>query len=120
MIAANELRIGNWVKLEHVTFSYNKVTSINKIGIIVDEHIHTTLSIVYGITLTSEILEKCGFERLDGWKDNWWFNGIVGINYHLGKLYYNTNLNDSVYIQHLHQLQNLYFALTGEELNYTP
>jgi hypothetical protein len=31
------------------------------------------------------------------------------------KIVYNTR-KDSIEIEHLHQLQNLYFALTGEEL----
>ena len=72
------------------------------------------------IPLTPEILEKCGFDkatdkfggylsplhkggriRID--KDNLWWNGCF-----------------STEVKHLHQLQNLYYSLTNEELEFKP
>jgi hypothetical protein len=90
-------------------------------------------SIIQPIPLTPEILEKCGFVP----------NAIgqlaieiLGIDTHLelvsiigGYCYLNLNqvgefgsIQDISInrIQHLHQLQNLYYALTGEELIYQP
>ena len=64
------------------------------------------------IPLTEEILLKCGFEY-DG-------DGIYGVDNVYYDFYFSKTgvvvrgLNNKIY--HLHQLQNLYFALTGEEL----
>ena len=65
------------------------------------------------IPLTPEILEKCGFE-------NSYKFGMVWHNYL--KRYAVVVNGESIenVPQNLHQLQNLYFALTGTELNYTP
>jgi len=43
--------------------------------------------------------------------DAWWFDDYFGPSF--------TNFGDDFWckIKHLHQLQNLYYALTGEELN---
>lgn len=60
-----------------------------------------------GIPLTSDILEKAGFRSCTcgGWQDD---------NLHLrpGFIYSSANLE----VKTVHQLQNLYFILTGEEL----
>lgn len=74
-----------------------------------------------GIPLTPEILEKCGFEDIRG--EYVIFNGICIYNdderyffadedTHEGNINYFGN--GFLYV---HELQNLYFALTGEELN---
>lgn len=77
------------------------------------------------IELTPEILEKCGFDRYtevpnDGIGDKLEvFEGLYGVVFFFdvhGALVfkdYHSNMNRPKY---LHQLQNLYFALTGEEL----
>lgn len=83
------------------------------------------------IDLTEEILLKCGFSK-DGYK-----NGFLGKDFKSGNIiidfvlcepfkkgefnkFYSHDLEGYKYveIQYLHQLQNLYFALTGEELEY--
>lgn len=68
------------------------------------------------IPLTEEILLKCGFEIDDvlapcmhvakEWDLEWFIDGV----------YLDGSNTKAVY---LHQLQNLYFALKGEELNIT-
>ena len=68
------------------------------------------------IPLTEEWFLKLGFET-----DNieWW-NGIITIGIYEDGLFYcptgQTYIRRGKEIQYLHQLQNLYFALIGEEL----
>lgn len=77
-----------------------------------------------GIPLTTAILEKCGF--VYNQKSSLWYNGIAvrhvpgGITYlywECSDPYYD---EDGITITSVHQLQNLFFALTGEELTYMP
>ena len=111
MIKANELRIGNWVN--------------DKIGLVtIGENGKINFADVYEpIPLTPEILEKCGFktnklqnlfkrvkEKTEGMKSEI----HLGDYYDERKYYYLVGLN--IRIIYLHQLQNLYFALTNEEL----
>lgn len=70
------------------------------------------------ISLTEEWLVKFEWEIMKG--ENYYFldNNYFSINPN-GQLYY---MNDytAVDIKYVHQLQNLYFALTGEELTPNP
>jgi hypothetical protein len=109
---ATELRIGNWVLDEYADGSRYKT----KVGIEQIEYPHNCQP----IPLTEDILLKCGFEWVKeafGYFDKLhaayiWDNGDVEIHP------FCTNDKDCwVKIKYLHQLQNLYFALTGEELN---
>jgi len=66
--------------------------------------------------LTREIIEKAGFENISGdlyMKKGSWFsiihNGSVTVMTHQGELV-------PIAFNYVHQLQNLYFAHTGEEL----
>lgn len=135
MIQANELRIGNWVFDEDNT--YAQVETVRSGRFIewngMDDE-PTTLSLpndnaMYGgninpIPLTPEILEKCGFERQGKIFEFRHKNGLQ-ICLCWGNIWRNVNnlfedLYDEPIVNHLHQLQNLYFALTGKELTYNP
>jgi len=63
------------------------------------------------ITLTEEWLEKFGFRmRNQYWnKSGMWF----GKN---NVFWWDTDTGGSIHIKHVHQLQNLYYALIGREL----
>ena len=113
---ANELRIGNYYKVGNVVAKVDWETiyeltkqSLNTI------HFHP-------IPLTEEILLKCGFENKIEDESTSFFKYINPLN---GFTTIEVCLSDScvwldlmqINIKHLHQLQNLYFALTGEELN---
>jgi len=65
------------------------------------------------IPLTEEWLERFGFEEDDsvGWLKR--FDKSDSFFIDLSFMYWGEN---SVKLTHVHQLQNLYFALTGEEL----
>ena len=128
MIAANELRIGNlaynqygkigtvWgFKVGDATHDFEHIVSFKELNV------NSCYSrYIKPIPLTPEILEKCGFEKGSIYfyfpkfriakienSDNW----II--------LFSNSDLPICRF-QHLHQLQNLYWCLTNEELNYTP
>jgi hypothetical protein len=115
---SNELRIGNLVhdydeELIIVSgISYGDVYSL-KLG-------ETPLARIKPIPLTEEWLIKFGFEE-DG--INWyWFNTKdrftdYGYAYNTKTNIIEFNECELIGIRYVHQLQNLYFALTGQELN---
>lgn len=124
MIDPHELRIGNWVKVGTIEsiVDYLHLGSIGLQG----NAIINNFQQVDPIPLTPEILEKCGFEN-GGYDMIFWSIGdfeISGVydskeqQYYFGVAYYDGKI--SVEIKSLHQLQNLYFALTRTELNYSP
>ncbi|TYP89439.1 hypothetical protein BC792_12740 [Sphingobacterium allocomposti] len=123
MIQATELRLGNYVNLNDGS-EHDKIRQISGI-----EHkivytlikgcrfaqVHQSFDRIYPIPLTEEIIIKCGFERSE-YNDYrhpilfgtlTLYEGVAEL--HISDMY-------SVWVNNLHQLQNLYFALTGEEL----
>lgn len=85
---------------------------------------------IEAIPLTPEILEKCGFKS---YIRNYWVNEKQQyeaihyyekkqlIDFYFDKFKRNKWVSDRLFmfdygIEYLHQLQNLYFAMTGEEL----
>lgn len=123
MINANELRIGNLVITNDDKIV--KVKNINDDGINGEwdsewaTFYHKWLK---GIPLTPEILEKAGFEKIGSTN----FENSKHIISFLVKMYDDHSIllavkneyekcNVGIY-KYLHQLQNLYFALIGEEL----
>lgn len=120
MIHANELRIGNWLIIEDGGFKQMRLIDI---GWLIDFP-----DLFIPIPLTPEILEKCGFEKaIDGMRISMPISDNLGCdNYHLYRAYdsneffiagdkENSGFGRFI-IQYLHQLQNLYFAITGEEI----
>jgi len=139
---STELRIGNWIDDTSEDGGFFQVEGIckDKEGFsgyyiiyrngsfkcsLEEDELESDLIQIKPIPLTEEILLKCGFKKdLDGsFQKN-------DVSIFLDKrfktnLYLQTNDSNRNFIwfgyeckiQHLHQLQNLYFALTGEELN---
>nr|DAH30074.1 MAG TPA: hypothetical protein [Caudoviricetes sp.] len=68
------------------------------------------------IPLTKELLLKCGFEEEFGGIIYYNRNQGIEFNFSNGWCTASRGEYDIVDVQYLHQLQNLYFALTGEEL----
>ena len=139
-IKANELRIGNWVSVDGKSI---QVESINEDGInqeissgwygswdteyegrFYDWHKDESRT-VQPIPITEDILIKCGFEEIDGDKMFPYFQKRITMVLDEYKFDISTRGdnewrwiegNVNVPFCYLHQLQNLYFSLTGEEL----
>jgi len=117
MIQAQELRIGNWVN--HEIMGHCQVTDINRnsFNCTTDGKDWFNSTSSKPIALTPEVLRDCGF-----------VDHAIGY-YHLGSFYIsysNSGLNEyqfrdyPVRFKYLHELMNLYFALTQTELTYKP
>ena len=113
---ANDLRVGNLIMIRHGSFGYKES--------FVCAHTFTngSLSFSKSIPLTEDWMVKFGLrqERLTEFDANigcWYtFNGFRFLfKYDANQRIHNGVLG--IEIKHVHQLQNLYFALTGEELN---
>ena len=126
MIAKNELRIGN--KLQKETGEIFTVLRLDNTNDVLVEEQRGLLSLGYnlfGIHLTPEILEKCGWVWNEECKS---FEGKdvrmnlefreANSSYTMFNYILRAKIADKIF--YLHQLQNLYYALTGEELNYQP
>lgn len=130
-IKTSELRLGNWVfghnpaTMAYKQVGYFKVDDINEEGVNTYrvDGFDTESAYYEPIPLTPELLEKCGFE-LNKKVYRWHKNTITicnnedntGFYWDLsadGGLRLATEWKD---VNYLHQLQNLFFALTGEEL----
>lgn len=122
MIQSNELRIGNIVENIHskrkveifevlttrILIKANPILRVTK-------SISTPLSGYKGIEITPEVLNKCGLSNHQPsayWKIGKWFE----IYDSEGVFTYDLFRGKKVELHYLHQLQNLYFALSGEEL----
>ena len=115
---ATELRIGNLIHTDNSTQSFMDVVTVD---------LEVLLSLHYGygfyenpIPLTEEWLVKFGFDKIGIYyeKENLRIEPMVLMNLTFAVRFI-TGVNSSIMIssvQHVHQLQNLYFALTGEEL----
>lgn len=131
MIQPNELRIGNWVNPKFPMI----VASVGKDFIYADFEgnlgdlweFNTKDNPAIPIPLTPEILEKAGFVqdiqkellRLHdsyGSRVEWFYKKNYGLFFVLDSEYETEVIKP---VQYLHQLQNLYFALTGIELSIT-
>ena len=146
MLKANELRIGNFIfwnsklsspEISFLTFPV-EVTSIlpDTIGyispgiehrsesfeddILQTQTTHKPLGEFEPILLTRDILEKCGFENTDA-NDPYssYRKESLTIRFMAGNSI-RAKISDCEFVcQYVHQLQNLYFDLTGEELEVT-
>ncbi len=126
MISSNELRIGNYLLFDQVpsivTAINHDLNSVSNDQIANDKHtfVELTGGRISGIALTEEILASASFrnagkisERMNKWKTDT-SNFILYFNGEYAGLI--TSLPQSIPIYFLHQLQNLYFSLIGEEL----
>jgi hypothetical protein len=123
MIPANELRINNWYYIRNVLAGKDEPYQMTSWTQALDLE-------AYGepIPLSPKVLEMCGFEKSEYDKMEQWLSpwiervqpltksriGIMRLPV-VGYCYKDAVVNAPT--KYLHQLQNLYFALTGKELN---
>ena len=113
MIQANELRIGNWM-MGNVPFQIEP----NDIGLDYYHEQQKGVSRWEPIPLTEEWLIKFGFKRLF---DKFWMKKHLLLNNGFVPMFTDGNYHEEEIgeqLKYVHQLQNLYFALTGEELTH--
>lgn len=115
MIKATELRIGNWVDGGYNDRLYYRIKE--------HDFLNTDFAITKPIPLTEEILLKCGFDFFN----TCLYHPVIKHQYQFR--FYENDLYYGFYgecefiketqqpIKYLHQLQNLFYSLTGEELN---
>ena len=116
-LKATELRMGNWITRVFAPYGFEQ----DRINVQVDlEELKLAMGMLpvgsfyqYPIPLTPELLEKAGFEKWEpkGWYRKGYMELFDGKPFHWASGH---NLCPDIY--YLHQLQNLYFALTGNEL----
>lgn len=127
MINATELRIGNFIshnKNEVKVFELPYLIDLdeNKEGYLINSIWADEFE---PIPLTEEVLKKCGFKYQ---LDDCYFLALGDNRYKYGLYYIGfiqlakdiVPIANFKHVIYLHQLQNLYFTLTGEELQYTP
>lgn len=130
---AKELRIGNYLQGEPISITRlgmygDGTTAITGHGIdLMERGMITDLE---PMPLTDKILEQCGFSKWDGgWSLDAWNNEQepeaicrIDIDFTDGMIKFKSRYESNPYsrplpnIKYLHQLQNLYFYITGNEL----
>lgn len=127
MIKISELRIGNFIYW-NIPEKINVVHTIKGITEKRPQTVPISLGDSYeeysGIPITEEWLMKfgCNPQEITHFKFNYWnkekdFSVDVELNGHERFFYYLLHNQDRrKTLVYIHQLQNLYFALTGEEL----
>jgi hypothetical protein len=126
IMQANELRIGNWVLMQNTMEDYYPMPIEDGCQISGGDKYEP-------IPLTPEILEKCGFES-DAWDEmpdettsytlpvfddrgDYYASAVLRSKYPFTSVIVDAQeYKVSRQYNYLHQLQNLYFALTGQEL----
>lgn len=74
---------------------------------------------IFGIPITEEILEKCGFYKCENLPDNWFVNDFDDKIFQLrgDKSDEYELIGMATSFKYLHELQNLYFLYRKEPLN---
>lgn len=134
MIKANELRIGNLLLLlaerrEVININEKVVTVKSKSGYI--RGVDIDLGGLSPIQISEKILKRSGFKAEKNKKCKfklWHFPSLINCNNLFillhNKPYFVASVKTAIYLndnhlmecRYVHQLQNLYFALTGKEL----
>lgn len=119
MIKAKEYRIGNWVSNGEVDYQITAAT-------IMHLTVRPNDAIVLPIPITPEWLERFGFECVyKSAMHSTYFNNCMSY-YFWNKPWNKPNQQYAefnaaiIHCKYIHQIQNLYFALTGEELILKP
>lgn len=122
MLDTRDVRVGNWV-LKLTGRDVKDQSFFEYKAIALDEYYYTFARDCFPIKLSPEILGECGFKHEFG---DWYINlpspdreeGVPLLRYrHKEKAWYLGNLELPAQPVYVHQLQNLYYALTRQELH---
>lgn len=115
MIHTNELMLGNWVEFEGLP---NKVTWIGSNHVWLNgETVNHHYTGIDGIPITEELLEKCGFTKIEGERsyridDVVIIYGVPSTKCWMIKMF----AFGKIPVFDIHELQNAYFMLTKKHL----
>ena len=129
MIEAKDLRIGNYI-----TDIWASEGSMFKVVLLSDNYPHvkygakfsTNIKNLRGVPLTECMLIKAGFKRSSdiGNSSSFFFIPVGGSEFHInpenGVVWIERDdyvFNNPALIEHLHSLQNIYWCLSGQELD---
>lgn len=121
MLTAKELRLGNKVYSVYSPYGVEQGRGVVSVTLSILNDIPNKMSFRYEpLPLSIELLESLGFINAtirNNPRNSTWVLGDI----HLwadnkGNIAYKGQFN-TTFIKHLHHLQNLYFALTGKELD---
>lgn len=130
MIKENDLRLNNLVMVNYKTDLLSKVTCIKDglINVVFDRQPDLVNSLVccqddlIPIPVTEKILLSCGFKKRKSCFGFWIYeiifqNTVFSVEeVDLGLCYFYVGSTYISQTRYVHELQNLYFAITGEEL----
>jgi len=120
MLKLYELRIGNFFQIELLPTHRKRIKKIDEIKqkhVLLDGSWYLLQKLI-PILLTEEVLLKCGFEKFI-WVTESTVYKQDDFNCRLdedGVQVFGANFNNLKPLKYLHELQNLYFDLTGKEL----
>ena len=133
MIKANELRIGNWYNHngEYCQVSPSTILEVWESPRKWVQPIHLTPEILgksegFEMILWNGVFRQYYFSITNNTVLSLFFGEYIGFENRLDKVtfgthpYYSGCTYGNFPVKYLHQLQNLYFALTGEELTFKP
>lgn len=116
-ITIAEFRIGSYfksIKADGLVGGYRRCRAIHEAGALIamvnGKERQYTMGEMVGVELTAELLEKCGFVL--GKNDIYEYGDIYVV---LGR-YSNVGKVPVKFLEYLHQLQNLFYCIYGEEL----
>jgi len=120
---ANELRIGNFIYFIICNKEDSKLDELKKMTVDSNDfkYIQNDSSLFEPIPLTEKWLSDFGFKKTNESEEVEWYslNGFeIAIHEEDGKVYFVYQHMVLRHIINVHQLQNLYFAITGTELSY--
>lgn len=134
-VTVRDLRIGNYIKIRQDNFHFQEILQINKGSVCIedaisDEFVGVDIIEVEPIKISKDWVEKLGFifiirnmwelkidfyTKLQFYENQDDYITLFVQNYNNGERISDTHLALKN-VKHVHQVQNLYFALTGREL----
>jgi hypothetical protein len=118
-LQSKELRIGNFIENTDSQMASYMVVNAD----VIKQNELKMYASLEPIPLTEEWLLKFGFEESMSWTYVIELQGNLKLVYYLGEKGWSIGFktySDFSNLEYVHQLQNLYFALTGEELTLKP